>query len=398
MHVTFLVTPGHGHLNPTLGLAAELVRRGHRVTYPVPDPYHEAVRATGAEPVRYESPLQGMSGPPRKLTGSFFADFQIRLLDVSMAIAPALERHLAGELPDVISYDMMGPFAARVLGYAWDRPLVATSPSLVFNEHFTPWKTFDVSTMPADDDPVIEEFRRRFVAFATGYGVPRERVKAMGTVFGTRDEPVIVFVPEWFQPAADTFGDRYTFAGPCLTGRAAQDDWQPSGTGPVLLVTLGTAFNDRPEFFRTCAGAFAGTPWQVVMSIGHRIDPAALGSLPANVTAHPHVPQLPILRQATAFISHGGMGSTMEALYHGVPLLVVPQMPEQQLNAERVTELGLGTLLLPDQVSAEAIRTAVSELATDEGVRARLAEVSRRMRATDAATLAADALESCAKA
>ncbi|MGH3671111.1 MAG: macrolide family glycosyltransferase, partial [Pseudonocardiaceae bacterium] len=359
MHITFLVTPGHGHLNPTLGVVAELIRRGHRVTYPVPEEFVDAIRAVGAEPVRYESPLQRISGPPRKLTGSFFADFQLRLLEVSMAITPALEGYLAGELPDVISYDIMGPFAARVLGFAWGRRLIATAPSLVFNEHFSPWGAFDKRTMSAEDDPVINEFRERFIRFAAEYGVPRERMKAMGTAFTTHDEPVIVFVPEWFQPAADTFEDRYVFTGPCLTGRAAQDGWQPSGSGPVLLISLGTAFNDRPELFRTCAGAFAGTPWQVVMSIGHRIDPAALGPLPGNVAAHPHVPQLSILRQARAFISHAGMGSTMEALYHGVPLLAVPQMPEQQLNAERVAELGLGRMLRPEQVNAEAIRTAV---------------------------------------
>ncbi|HEY3895260.1 MAG TPA: hypothetical protein VGL88_07815 [Pseudonocardiaceae bacterium] len=47
-------------------------------------------------------------------------------------------------------------------------------------------------------------------------------------------------------------------------------------------------------------------------------------------------------------------------------------------------------------MSAEAIHTAMNELATDERIRARLAEASRRMRATDAAALAADALESYA--
>ena len=53
MHVTFLVTPGHGHLNPTLGVVAELIARGHRVTYPVPPVFVRGVEAVGAEPVLY---------------------------------------------------------------------------------------------------------------------------------------------------------------------------------------------------------------------------------------------------------------------------------------------------------------------------------------------------------
>jgi calicheamicin 4-deoxy-4-thio-alpha-D-digitoxosyltransferase len=75
----------------------------------------------------------------------------------------------------------------------------------------------------------------------------------------------------------ETFDDRYAFVGPCLTERAHQGEWQPPGIGPMLWISLGTAFNERTDFFRTCAEAFAGTPWQVVMSIGTLDDPVELG-------------------------------------------------------------------------------------------------------------------------
>jgi hypothetical protein len=110
VHITFLVTPGAGHLNPTLGVAAELVSRGHRVTYPMLAAFVSAVEEVGAEPVLSESPLhQKISGPPRVLTGSFFANFQLRLLEEALAMTPALEQHLAGNLPQLISFDSMGP-------------------------------------------------------------------------------------------------------------------------------------------------------------------------------------------------------------------------------------------------------------------------------------------------
>lgn len=57
------------------------------------------------------------------------------------------------------------------------------------------------------------------------------------------------------------------------------------------------------------------------------------------------MPQLDILQRATAFVSHGGMNSTMESLYYGVPMVVIPQMPEQAMTARRVDELGLGLML-----------------------------------------------------
>ncbi len=399
MHVTFLVVPGHGHINPTLGVVAELVKRGHRVTYPVPEKFVDAIQATGAEPVLYESPLNQTWDPPRRFTSSFFASFQLRLLEEALVMVPVLEKYLAGNPPDLISYDGFVPFAARVLGHAWNRPLLMTSPTLASNENFSLLEQFAKRgmTRPAEDDPAVVELRERFATFATGYGVPPDRVDAMRELSASGDAPMIVFVPKRFQPAADTFGDRYVFVGPCLTERPHQGDWRPSGNEPVLLISLGTAFNDRPEFFRACLEAFAGTPWQVVMSIGARIDPADLGPLPSNVAVHPHVPQVQVLRHARAFVSHGGMGSTMEALYHAVPLVAVPQMPEQEINAERVVELGLGRMLHPDAVTGAAIRDAVDELATDEATRARLADMSRHIRATDAAVVAADVMEARAR-
>ena len=398
MHITFLVVSAHGHLNPTLGVAAELIKRGHRVTFPVPAAFVGAIKAVGAEPVRYESPVQQMSGLPQRVTGSFFANFQLRLLTEALVVAPALEQYLVGDSPDLITFDTMSPFAARVLGHVWDRPVVAMTPSLVSNEHFSMREMFARHgvTAPADDDPAIIELHERFGAFATGHGVPRDRVDAMGTVLSAGAEPQIVFVPRWFQPAVDTFDDRYVFVGPCLTDRAHQGEWEPSGAGPVLLISLGTAY-DRPEFFRTCVEAFADTPWQVVMSTGTWMDPAALGALPGNVAVYPQVPQLRVLQHASGFVSHGGMGSTMEALYHGVPLVVVPQMPEQEINAQRVAELGLGRMLRPEEVTPAALRTTVSELAADGAVRARLADRSRQLRATDGAAVAADTMEIYAK-
>jgi hypothetical protein len=83
----------------TLGVVAELVRRGHRVTYPVPAAFVGAIEEAGAEAVLYESPLQQRVGPPRRLTGSFFVNFQLRLLEEALTVAPVLEEYLAGDRP-----------------------------------------------------------------------------------------------------------------------------------------------------------------------------------------------------------------------------------------------------------------------------------------------------------
>ena len=46
--VTFLNIAMHGHVNPTLPVVAELVRRGHSVTYHTSPAFREEIAATGA--------------------------------------------------------------------------------------------------------------------------------------------------------------------------------------------------------------------------------------------------------------------------------------------------------------------------------------------------------------
>ena len=136
-------------------------------------------------------------------------------------------------------------------------------------------------------------------------------------------------------------------------GRREDDPgWLPAADGrPALFISLGTAFNDRPAFFRMCLPAFGDGVWQVAMAVGDRVDTGALGPVPGNIEVRPYFPQLAVLRHSDVFVSHAGMNSTMESLFNAVPLVTVPQMPEQEANAHRVEELGLGSRLVPQELA-----------------------------------------------
>ncbi len=51
------------------------------------------------------------------------------------------------------------------------------------------------------------------------------------------------------------------------------------------------------------------------------------------------MPQLEVLKQANLFITHGGMNSSSESLYFGVPMIVIPVMGDQPIVAQRIEDL-----------------------------------------------------------
>lgn len=387
-HFAFVNVPASGHINPSLPLVEELVARGHRVSYATGTDRIEQVRAAGAEPV--ELPTEMPQHPPGSgflFTPERMAQMQEHFLNDTRASLPVLLEHFGNDRPDVVCHGTAAVPGA-MLAEKIDVPRVALVPHFAGNEQFSLWQDL----MPEDFDPEHPELvaqREKMQEFVREQGVTVDP-QPMG---GTPAPLNLVFLPERFQLHPETFDDRFVFLGPSM-GSRGEDTYEPADAGkPLLFISLGTVFNDRPEFYRACFQAFADSPWQVAMSISDRVDPADLGAAPANFDVRASFPQPAVLDRASVFLSHTGMNSTMESLYAGVPLVAVPQMPEQEANAQRAEELGLARRLAADEVTAEQLRSTVDEVAGDEVMRARSAEMSRSVRACGGAPAGADALE-----
>jgi MGT family glycosyltransferase len=91
------------------------------------------------------------------------------------------------------------------------------------------------------------------------------------------------------------------------------------------------------------------------------------------------VPQLSVLKQADAFITHAGAGGSQEGLATGTPMVAIPQAVDQFGNADMLQALGVARHLPRDEVTPEALRTAVLALAGDPAVAAKAAAVRERM-------------------
>ena len=65
------------------------------------------------------------------------------------------------------------------------------------------------------------------------------------------------------------------------------------------------------------------------------------------------------------FISHGGLFSTLEATYHGVPILGVPVFADQSSNVDLVVHEGYGEFIEWDDLTEELLHSKLQLLLTN---------------------------------
>nr|WP_037900910.1 glycosyltransferase [Streptomyces sp. NRRL S-350] len=386
-HILMVSVPAHGHVNPSLAVITELVARGHRVSYVNDASFREAVESTGAAFVPYPTKLP-LADDPNGWVEDPVA-IQELFLDDALAMWPVLLEAFADDRPDLVLYDIAG-YAGRAFGERLGVPVVQLSPA------FVGWEGIE-----RDLPEVFEAIRaapggaehyRRFADWLAAAGAVQRDVDA----FKGRPERAIALIPRALQPNADRVdGRRVSFVGPCFGDRARQGRWQrPEGAEKVLLVSLGSAFTHRPAFYRACIRAFGELPgWHTVLQIGAHTDLAELGEVPDTVEVHRWVPQLSVLAQADAFVTHAGMGGSSEGLFHAVPMIAVPQAVDQFANADALVGLGVARRLDTDGATPEELRSVLLELVGDPAVAERLRELSAAGRAEGGTVRAADLVE-----
>lgn len=371
----FLSLPLHGHVNPSLAVVRELVARGDEVIYFATEKYARAIEQTGSRFRAYREPqLANLAHLPERTEQLAWL-----LMDLSATVLSTDLQAFRDERPDYLISDSVAPWgqwAAKIL----DVPLITSTSTFAFNRSVMKFglasgvrpKSFRLFASKLGHIAKASQLRRRL---CREYGVSGPGVFA--SVMGQSDLN-IVYTSRLFQPCADTFDEHFQFVGP-MTSRteAVTFPWDRLSDRDLVYVSLGTLFNNDPAFYRNCLLAFADQPIQVVLSLGTRVPPASLGTVPDNVVVAPEVPQLAVLERAKAFITHGGMNSVSESLSNGVPMVVVPQMGEQAIVAQQVQQMGAGICISPSDASAERLREAVHRLLRDDQFRRR-ADVIRQ--------------------
>ncbi len=320
------------------------------MTYYSPDEFEKAIRSTGATFRSYKSILP-IVGPN--------AEGRLPTIAECHYVIPQLLNHAAAEQADYLVYDSMclwGRMLAQILKIS----AIKLYMILPLIESFHPFDSYDPAIeMKAHFSP---EMLNSLEKICDKYKLQHLNYHD----FHFYNEPLnIVCIPREFHPVGEMFDERFKFVGPSFFTRSEITDFplDQLGSQPLLYISLGTIKNNVPAFYDICLTAFGKQAQQVIIPIGTQVDPKVFGPLPSNINLYPWVPQFDILQRTDIFITHGGMNSVMQALYCGVPMIVVPLSVEQRVTAKRVEDLKLGVVIEDIRfVTAYILRNAVAQI------------------------------------
>lgn len=178
-------------------------------------------------------------------------------------------------------------------------------------------------------------------------------------------------VPPSYQPdpvalPATTHAVRYVAFDDDRPDVAALPDWigQLPTDRPLVYATLGTAYNRTPDVFPAILAALRDLPVEAIVTVGEQ-DAGYFGPQPPHIHLARYIPQSLLFPRCDLVITHGGFGTVLTALDHGLPLVIAPIAADQPDHARRCIELGVARAISPRDRTPTAFRDADRSVLND---------------------------------
>jgi MGT family glycosyltransferase len=369
--ILWLNWSGGGNLPPGLGVARVLTERGHQVAFAGRPEMVPRVKTAGFRAIEI---TQAYAQVDRYPQGHFMTRAACYL--TSPAVEEQIRSIVAAGSPDIILIDAMFP-AALAQASGFQQRTAVFVHTFVFRQ-LDMWRKM-IATLDG---------MRQQAGFA---GLP-----PLDELWRKRDRIVSTSLAAF--DAAPTPGwDLVRHAGPVLEDEKfavpTPLPWPESDSTPLVLVSFSTGFEQRNvDKVQRALDALADLPVHVVATTGGIVAPNEVAT-PANAVVFNYAAHDPIMRRAALVMTHGGHGTAMRAMRHGVPMVVIPGLAgDQPFVAAAVQEWGAGRAL-PGDADSDAMRAAAQEVLTTASYRAKAKEKSALLAGVDGAANAANEVE-----
>ncbi|HYH35295.1 MAG TPA: glycosyltransferase [Nocardioides sp.] len=355
--ILFVTWDGGGNVPPALALARELQRRGHVVRF---------------------------LGHPRQRADLEAAGFDVVRTRYTRAFSSLTEHSTP---------DLLAAFTDRGMGRDLLEAVTTRQPDLVVVDCLL-FGALDAARRSGTPYVVLEHFYDGYYESGCLRSpmalVARARRLRPGRAVAGAAGRLVLAHPELDRPGRRGRAPEVRHVGPVVPPRRPAEP--PSA--PCVLVSLSTfAFRGMAACLQRIVDAAAAVAPEVVVTTGPAVDPAELRH-PAHVRVHRYVEHATLMPRATAFVGHGGHGSTMQALVHDLPMALLPQdsRTDQPTVARSIEEAGAG-VVLDRKAGTDVVAGTLARLLGDGSYREAAARVGAAVRAMPGAVLGADAVE-----
>lgn len=344
MKILFINLPYQGHVVPTIGFVQELLKQGCEVTYLMPFDWEDKLAESGATFAGYNNHRQ---------------------LSEQIKNAYAAAEKIIGDF-DLIIYEQFF-FLGKHLAEKHGKPVVRifTAPATnkkLMNEYISSGGPLGIFKWKW----VAREFTKDIVK---GKGITLKTDNWLDEIIENPPELNFVYTLREYQPYAEDFSkEAFKFLGPSVYARKAEPIDFVKGDRPVIYISLGTIIRGDTVFFQNCIEAFRRENVDVIVSVGQKFDSKKLKNVPDNIHIYASVPQVDVLEVADVFVTHGGMNSVSESLVKGTPMVVIPFVSDQPVNATQIETLGLGKRLEYKHVTSESLKQTVFSVLHDKQI------------------------------
>jgi len=391
--IAFLVDIEQGHIFSTFSLARKLKMRGHEVFYLGVADVEEMIRKQGME---FRPLLQDLMplGAAAKLRAEYLKDQQ-RHEKILFYIKPMLKGTMLDSIVEEIRPDVIiigSFFEAIAIRYKYNVPVVMWNPTIRKQSRAEACQSVIQVLIEVPDACDLVG-----VLLSAGVKV-RNFADVANLVLGI---PELAFIPKAFELPDRVEDDLVFYVGPEIDLERVEEpfEWdQLSPELPLIYCSLGSQFDIKHEagrrFIKTVIDAVAGRPeWQLLVSLGSRMEPEEFMPVPSHVFLSRWTPQLQVLSRASVMITHAGAGATKECIMNGVPMLAVPMMRDQFDCAERIVHHGLGLRADIERINAVEVSSMLEQLLADESCYARVNAMREEFRRVDAMNAGVDVIE-----